>query len=136
MNQPSHLQECKIFKAHLAYNYNYHWNLHPNLNLNLYLNPIPNLNTNPPQRHKIITPSLLPSVRTLQPSHTTNNMLLLKTAIKNSMLKKRTIDEFTMKNNFDIQRKPRSQGGSHYNASRQIKPSRPSTMSKAEDFNL
>ncbi|QHO47058.1 hypothetical protein S245_020919 [Arachis hypogaea] len=134
MNQPSHLQRRKIFKSHPAHDYNYHWNLNPNPNLDLYFNPIPNLNLNLRQRRTIGTPPLLPSARTLQPLYTSNNMLLLKTAIKNSMLKNGTIDEFTVKNNFLILRKPRSRSSSRPNVSREIKPSRLSTMSKAEDF--
>ncbi|QHO47332.1 uncharacterized protein DS421_6g195390 [Arachis hypogaea] len=136
INQPSHFQECKIFKAPLAYICSYQWNSNsnPNPNLNLYLNS--NSNPNPHQLRKIVTPPLLPSARTLQPSHTSENMLLLKFAIKNSMLKNGAIDEFTVKNNFIIRRKPQSKSGSRYNTSRQIKSSRLSTMSKAEDFDL
>ncbi|MED6111034.1 hypothetical protein PIB30_048675, partial [Stylosanthes scabra] len=57
-------------------------------------------------------------------------MLLLKIAIKNSMLKNGA-DKSTVDQNFIIKRKPRSRPSAK--PFHQIKPSRLSTMSKAQD---
>ncbi|MED6143960.1 hypothetical protein PIB30_010913 [Stylosanthes scabra] len=120
MNQLSNPQVLKIIKCFCSPSNHplaYKCNLHNNNN-----------------KAKLIIPPRLPVERRPPPKYTSNNMLLLKTAIKNSMLKNGA-DKSTVEQNFIIKRKP-PRSRPCCKAFREIKPSRLSTMSKAEDFDL